>query len=728
MPFGPLLTSVLLLQGQGQRPANPFAPPAATVHYAPDRTCDLLHVAVSLDIDYPNRTYTGKAVNTLSPLRSGLTEIYLNAGPVMEILRATVDGVPAAIHRDDRKVYVTVPPTVKGKKIDIAFEYKAANTKGRSFGGGGGFHWIEKREGGPDTRVGFWTQGESEYNSDWVPMWDYPNDFATYEETYTVPADWTAIGNGKLVSESKRGDRKTFVWRQEIPHATYLMTAVGGPFDIKKDAWRGTPLWYVVPRGQGKYIDASFGDTPDMLSFYSERYGFRYPWAKYAQNAMYDFGGGMENVSATTLGEGSLTDGKDGFRTMASLNSHELGHQWFGDTVTCQDWGDIFNNESFATFLQATYFEHSRGKDAYLWEVENNQRAYLAEAARYQRPVITNVYPNADAMFDSHTYPKGGDLLHTLRRFMGDEAFFAGLKDYLNTYQHTPVQYPQLERALERASGIDVQPFFEQWFLKPGHPVFAYEWRMEDGKAIVTATQTQDTANGTPIYNIPNAKLAMVVAGRRIDVPFPISGAVTTLSIPVTVVPDAVMFDPDHDFLRVVERKGDPSPAESLAVLRFAGDPAQRLEAMAALVKEGTPAALANVVEALRADRGVGPAFPAFAGGRRRGGAALDNPLTALAALKDPSLRSFWTEELDGKDAGRRAVAVRALGQLPADAATTKALRDRINDKEFTVIVIGAIGVLAEWDKTANRDVFERALKIEDRRGAIAAAAKKAMG
>ena len=726
MPFGTLLYAALF--AQGQRPANPFLPPTATVHYAPDRTCDLLHVKVDLDIDYPNRTYTGRAVNTLAPLRSGLTEVQLNAGPVMEILRTTVNGVPVSVRRDARKVFIPVPTTVKGKTIEIAFEYKAANTKGRSFGGGGGFHWIEKREGGPDTRVGFWTQGESEYNSDWVPMWDYPNDFATYEETYTVPADWTAIGNGKLVSEKKTGNRKTFVWKQEIPHATYLMTAVGGPFDIKKDSWKGTPLWYVVPRGEGQYIDASFGDTPDMLSFYSERYGFRYPWVKYAQNAMYDFGGGMENVSATTLGEGSLTDGKDGFRTMASLNSHELGHQWFGDTVTCRDWGNIFNNESFATFLQATYFEHSRGKDAYLWEIENNQRAYLAEAARYQRPVITDLYPNADAMFDSHTYPKGGDILHTLRRFMGDEAFFAGLKLYLDTYQHTPVQYPQLERALADASGIDVQPFFDQWFLKPGHPVLDVDWRMQNGNAVVTVTQTQDTANGTPVYTIPNAKLAMVVAGRRIDVPFPISGTVTTLTIPATVAPDAIILDPDHDFLRVVTRKTEPTPAESLAILRFAGDPAQRLEAMDDMVQEGSPAALAAVLEALRADRGVGPAFPAFSGARRGRNLRSGNPLLALAALKNPDLRAFWTEELDGKDAGRRAVAVRALGNLPPDPATTKLLRSRINDTEFTPVVVSAIGVLAEWDKTANRDVFEKALKIKDRRGAIAAAAKRAIG
>ncbi|RYG87104.1 aminopeptidase, partial [bacterium] len=330
-----------------QQNSNPFLPPRATVHYAPDRTCDLQHVSITLDVDYPTRTYTGRAVNTLSPLRSGLTEIMLNAGPILTISRVTVNGRAVIVRREDRKLFIPVLPTKRGETLRVAIDYKGANSKAVSFGGVGGFHWIEPAKDGPATRVGFWTQGETEFNSDWVPMWDYPNDFATYDETYTVPSDWTAVGNGKLVRESKSSDgkRKTFVWRQDLPHATYLLTAVGGPFDVKKDAWRGKPLWYVVPRGQGKYIDASFGHTPDMLSFFSDRLGYEYPWAKYAQNAMYDFGGGMENVSATTLGAGSLSEPRDTPRGRTSLTSHELAHQWFGDTVTCQDWGDIFNNE-----------------------------------------------------------------------------------------------------------------------------------------------------------------------------------------------------------------------------------------------------------------------------------------------------------------------------------------------------------------------------------------------
>jgi len=712
MPIGYALVAALFAQRQG---GNPFAPPQATIHYAPDRTCDLLHVSIDLDVDYPNRTFTGRAVDTLAPLRSGLTEITLNAGPVMTIDRLTVDGKPVTPRRDGRKLVIPVPATTKGKKMVVAIDYKAANSKARPFGGEGGFHWIEKGSTNNDDRVGFWTQGETEYNSDWAPMWDYPNDMATYDETYTVQADWTAIGNGRLVSEkaSVDGKRKTFVWKQEIPHSTYLMTAVGGPFDVKKDVWQGVPLWYVVPKGQGKYIDDSFGDTPDMLSFYSQRFGYKYPWAKYAQNAMYDFGGGMENVSATTLGEGSLTEARDGFRTMASLNSHELGHQWFGDTVTCQDWGDIFNNESFATLLQMLYFEHSRGTSAYLWEVESNQRSYLAEARRYRRPIITNLYANGDAMFDSHTYPKGGDVLHTLRKYMGDEAFFSGLSLYLNTYQHTPVQAPQLERSMEMASGLNVEWFFDQWFRKPGHPVIEYDWKTDGPNVVVTIRQTQDTSDGTPIYRVPNATLGVINGGVLTKIPFVLDGKEQTVTIPTSFT-TAVVLDPDHDFLRVVSRATAPTEAENLAILKAVADPAQRTAAMAALVTAGTPAAVDGIVAAARADRDVNPAFLTLRG---------------LADLKKPELRAFWLEELtQGKNAGRKAGAVYALAQLPKDPATVQALRATVNDKEFIPVVVASINILAEWDKAGNRDVFERAAKIEDRRGRIARAASQALG
>lgn len=695
---------------QGQ---NPFAPPRAFLHYAPDRTCDLQHVAITLDIDYPNKGIKGHIVNTLSPLRNGITEVRLMAGTELVLSKVTVDGTKAKFRRDGRDLFITTKALTRGKPIQIAIDYSSQNSKAQPFGGSGGFHWINPRENGPATRVGFWTQGESEYNSNWAPTWDYPNDMTTSETTCTVQSDWTVIGNGILESDKLSSDKKkrTFHWVMKQPHATYLLTLVGGPLDIKKDKWRGVDLWYVVPKGEGKYIDDSFGDTPDMLEFFSNTLGVKYPWPKYAQNAMYDFGGGMENVSATTLGEGSLTEKRAGFRLMSSLNSHELGHQWFGDLVTCKDWGDTWLNESFATYMQMIYFEHSQGLQAYQQEVTDNINSYLAESRRYKRPISTKMYPNGDAMFDSHTYPKGGVVLHTLRRLIGDEAFYTGLNQYLTKHRHQPVESADLRRSLTEATGINMEPFWAQWFEKPGHPVLDYTWKEEGGKLLLTVKQTQDTSDGTPIYDIPT-KAALITDSGLKRVAVHITKAEETFEFPGETA-KAVVLDPDHDFLREFPNL-HWSRAELPYIIKFAPVGDDKYDAIRKLLNgEKTPADIKLATDAVMADSGK---FTAI------------RSISPLASLNDPSLRSFFTSLLNHPDFGRRAEAVAALGRLPQDPETTKTLRGLINAEAPIPVVVNAIQALARLDKEGNKDVFTKAQSIPSRNDRIKRVATSALG
>src|SRR5579871_525005 len=562
-----------IVQAQGQN-KNPFAPPIASLHYAPDRTCELLNVAVDVDVDYPNQTITGHVVNTLAPLREGLTEVTLNAGLALEISKLTVDGNDAPYARKDRILTIATPPEPKGKPIRIAIDYKLTHAHETSLKiAGEGWHWIQADAKNP-THVGFWTQGETEQTSNWCPTWDYPNNLATSETRCTVPADWDVIGNGVLVSNKLSPDkqRRTFDWKCTIPHATYLLTLCAGPFDIKRDKWEGLDLWYVVPKGLGKYIDDTFGDTKDMLSFFSTVLGYKYPWPKYAQDAMYDFGGGMENASATTLGVGELTEAREGFRRAASINAHELAHQWFGDTVTCKDWGDLWLNEGFATFMQNLYFEHSMGKNAYDQQLDENMREYFVTARAYKRPISTKMYPttvpNGIMMFDAHSYAKAGVVLHTLRRYLGDEPFFSGLKLYLTTWQHTPVESVQLRRCMTEASGINCEPFWAQWIEKPGHPVLDYTWTASSDGIALTVKQLQDTSDGTPIYDIP-AKVGLITSeGKFTEQPVHLSKPEETFHLTAAGSVTAVVLDPDHDFLREIPTL-HWSAAELASILQY---------------------------------------------------------------------------------------------------------------------------------------------------------------
>lgn len=685
----------------GQTRENPFGP-QQTVKLAPTRTFDLLDLDVTLDTNWADRSFRGTAINTLAPLRSGLRELRLMAGEELTISGVTLDGKTAKFRRDGRSLYVTVPPTVKGRVHKVAISYASKAAKGGGFGSEGGFHWIEPN--GDPGRQGFWTQGETEYNSNWAPTWDYPNDMTTSTTRVTVPKTWNVIGNGVKKGDVVKGERRTVTWRMDQPHVTYLLASYAFPMDVKTARWRGKQLLYAVPKGLGGLIDDSFSDTPDMLDFFSNTFGMEYVWPKYAQVAAYDFGGGMENVSATILGAGSLTDRREGPRNMASLNSHELGHQWFGDVVTCKSWGHAWLNESWATYAQIAYFRHARGEQAYLRELDGATDSYLAEARRYKRAIATDRYPNGDAMFDSHLYPKGGMVLHTLRKLIGDEPFWAGVKLYLTRHKHMPVETDQFRRAMTDGSGVQLQPFFEQWILKPGHPVLTVApKRNEDGTvASVTVEQVQDTSDGTPIYDIPNAKLGVIRNGAFERLAFPLAGKSSTVEVGAGVT--EVILDPDHDFLREIKPKY--WTRTGLAdIARLAPNGVDRTEAIRAMFAASpTDAEIDALVASLRTDRS---AFPAV------------ETLNGLADLKRPALEGFFLEELAGPSFDRRVAAATALAYLPRTPAIRAAFERAIRPEADVRVVATAVNALSTEADAAATEAIVRAAKIESRSGTI---------
>ena len=713
-----VVASSVIAVGSIQAPAaraqrgNPFQPPAAKVQYAPDRDYDLLHVKVETKVDWEAKRFTGTTHSTITALRGDLKALRVHVGKALEVKAVRVDGMKAEFVRDDPWLVITPARSIAfGVKALVSVDYAGGNTQGSGFGSGGGWHWMRPDTARPN-RIGFWTQGETGWNRQWMATWDYPNDLATSETITTVPKDWTVVGNGVPVSDRVEGTTRTVHWRMNQPHATYLLSLVGGPFDVKKSNWEDVPLWYVVPKGKGDWIEPSFSDTPDMLAFFSRITGVRYPWPKYAQNAMFDFGGGMENVSSTTLGEGALTDGKDGWRNMASLNAHELAHQWFGDLVTCKDWGTVWLNESFATFFQALYFEHSRGRNAYEREIEGDIQGYLGEARSYRRPIATVLYSDPDAMFDAHTYPKGAAVMHTLRRLLGDGPYFAGIKRYLSQHRHQPVETHDLERAFTEASGINVKPFFDQWIRKPGHPILSYGWDWDAAKreVVVTVKQEQDTADGTPVYRI--ATTVGVIAGDNLARrPVTIDGTTTTVRLPAPVHPDAVVLDPDRDFLR--EMRHAFGAGEWRAIVRTASSAIDRTTAFEAiLANQPTDADIRMLADLLRADKDRFPVFPRSA---------------SLSRVPRPELRSLWRAEIAHLSMERRVDAVKALGALPLEAADRTAIAGRIDAGEMTPVILAAIDVVSKWDPAQARVHLERATKLSSRGDVVSKAAKRAL-
>ncbi len=696
-------TSVLPVTAHAQT-ANPFKPPRATPHYARTRDYHVSNLKLIFNIDAKDHSAHGVVTHTLAPLRDGLTGIVLDAGENLKILGCKLDGATAKFsHATELLTIQPNVPLVRGKAVTVEVTYDMPRS-GRFGGanGAGGVTWIDPRSNAPDRSPEFWTQGETDGNHHWVPCYDSPNDKCTSETITTVPDNWEVVGNGTQfpTTHDLAKHTKTFRWKMTQPHSTYLLSLVAGELEVVKDTWEGKPLYYVVPKGKGIFAKATFGNTPDMLSFFSKTLGVPYAWPKYAQCAVFDFPGGMENVSATTLGVYAITDARTGLWPSSSLTSHELAHQWFGDLVTCKDWGDVWLNESFATFFEMLYEEHLRGKETYDGEVESNTAGYKRSAQRTLHPLSTTLYPSNDAMFDQGTtYDKGGVILHMLRKQMGDADFFRGLGHYLKTNAYKPVDAADLIQAFAEETGVNVEPFFAQWIFKPGMPVLDYSWTYDEATKEVVAhvKQTQDTSDGIPVYNMP-LSFALLREGSTGNV----ERIKTTLTqvdqefrFPAATKPNAALIDPDHELLKDLTRKTFDR-AEAPTILRYAPCHLDRRTALSVLAPAGSTPDAATVkllTDTLRTEPGD---------------IVSSGILTMLGNLKQEDLRPLFRAESKSKSSSRRIAAMNALVQLPATKEDIASLHTvAMSDTETYPVVEAALNGLSKLDAGNSIDAFK---------------------
>jgi aminopeptidase N len=292
----------------------------------------------------------------------------------------------------------------------------------------------------------------------------------------------------------------------DLPHAPYLFMMAIGEFAIVKDKWRDREVnYYVEPKYE---IDARaiFGNTPEMMEFFSKKMGVDYAWPKYSQVVVRDYvSGAMENTSATIHGEFVQQTAREMIdRNNEDIVSHELFHHWFGDLATCESWSNLPLNESFATYGEYLWNEYKYGRDIADIGLESDLKSYLDESKMKQEHLIRFYYENREDMFDRHSYAKGGTILHMLRKYLGDDAFFAGLKLYLTNNSFKSAEVHDLRLAFEEVTGEDLNWFFNQWFLNQGHPKLSinYNWDAATMSQQITVEQLQDL-NTTPLYKLP---------------------------------------------------------------------------------------------------------------------------------------------------------------------------------------------------------------------------------
>jgi aminopeptidase N len=535
--------------------------------YKPERTkvFDLVHTKLEVRFDWQKQHLLGLATVVLKPWFYPQQKLELDARGFdihsVNIIRDnqplkveyTYDGEVLAIQLD--KIYnhseeLTVEIDYTAKPNELAVGGSAAITSDK------GLYFINPLGEDPNKPRQIWTQGETQANSAWFPTIDSPNQRCTQEMYMTVDTNFVTLSNGTLIYSRANSDgTRTDYWEQKLPHAPYLFMMAVGEHAVVKDSWNGMEVNYYVEPKYAPYAKAIFGNTPEMLTFFSDKLGVKYPWAKYSQIVVRDFvSGAMENTTASVFMEALQADSRELLDNhWDGIIAHELFHHWFGDLVTSESWANLPLNESFANYSEYLWAEYKYGRDEADYLGLNEEMQYLDEAQSKQEPLIRYYYEDRENMFDSHSYAKGGRVLHMLRKYVGDEAFFASLNLYLNKNKFEDVEIHNLRLAFEEVTGEDLNWFFNQWFLNPGHPVLRVKHSYNEGTLHVNVWQEQDSL-ATPIYKLP-LTLETWSGDNKTLTPITVTKSYQEFSIPLEQKPDMVLFDAEQQLLGVVQHQ-----------------------------------------------------------------------------------------------------------------------------------------------------------------------------
>jgi aminopeptidase N len=391
----------------------------------------------------------------------------------------------------------------------------------------------------------------------------------------------------------------------DLPHSTYLFFMGIGEYAIVRDFWKrkdGTEIEvsYYVEKEYEKYARDIFGKTPKMIQYFSDILGVEYPWPKYAQMVGRDYvSGAMENTTSTLHGEflyqtkRELIDSDN-----ESIIAHELFHHWFGDLVTAESWANLPLNESFANYSQYLWDEGEHGKMQADMNAYDEMDGYFLSAQQGGHvDMIRFDYASREDMFDGHSYNKGGRILHMLRTYLGDDVFFDALKNYLTDNAYTATEIHELRMQFEKASGEDLNWFFNQWFMASGHPKVKISQKYDEvtKKLTVSIAQTQDTKEW-PLYQLP-LQIDIYTNGSVRSENVWVRNAENDFEFQLTQAPDLVNVDATKTTLWL---KKDAKPIEQwIYQLNNAPLWLDKKEAFEKLEKSTNPDAISAIMKAL---------------------------------------------------------------------------------------------------------------------------------
>lgn len=715
-------------------PDNRFDPDTGrdTRNYAPDRVADYLRMHLAIDIpDMNTRVLHATQTLDFAALALPVQAIRLNAEQlkINSVELAEPAGTRITHFHDGSVLTITFdPPLEPQQQARLITQYELREPVD-------GLFWTTESHAWPGRPPQIHSQGQPETNRYWFPCHDFPNERLSTEIHATVPEGFTVISNGRLARHSKASDgRESFHWVQDKPHVTYLVTLVVGKFDTLDVAPEGSPipLPVHVPPGKGDLIPRTYARTPQMVELFERVFDEPYPWDRYAQVVVWNFGsGGMENTSATTMYDTAVLDQKalaDG--DLDGLIAHELAHQWTGDLITCNTWEHIWLNEGWATYASALWFQERDGYEmGYQRQMHQTMRGlarddHLSPDTNNLAPaMVSNEYKHPWEVFrrKANPYPKGSSILHMLRMKLGDDVFFKGVAEYVDRYKFKTVETDDFRRVLEEVSGLSLEQFFDQWCQRAGTPKVkvSAQWDEASKQLSITVEQLQriDADNPAFVFDLPINIMTSEKTARKITMRIDERRHTHTISFNDKLggTPKYLAVDPDLHVLMDLELD---LPDEW--VFRAASDESSapvRLDALAAMGAINTPESRDLLTRRLTSTPWHEAQAAAESLGRLK---AADELLSALnTGIDDARPRAKALEMLanaEGDDARSRAATI-----LIAHAS------DENESYACRAAALEALGRVADKHDASIMPIFEQALRAESQHDRVRVGALKGL-
>ncbi|MBS1790976.1 MAG: DUF3458 domain-containing protein [Acidobacteria bacterium] len=710
--------------------------------HTPNRRFSIKHLKLELRIDDEKESVEGTATVTLSPINDGFKHFELDAAEMrissVKLLAAdqrdTGNLLRSSAHFATRLDFEVHPEKIvieldrsyaRDEQVTVAINYSCFPRKGLFF--------IKPDEAYPGKPRQVWSQGENEDAHWWFPCHDVTNQKMTTELIVTVKAGFWALSNGELlgIRDNPQESTKTFHWSQAQPHPAYLVTLVVGEYEQINDHYKDLSVDYYVYKDRFVAGQKLFANTPNMIELFEQRFGYKYPYAKYSQILVDDFlFGAMENTSASTFTDRCLLDAQAELDiNYDDIVAHELAHQWWGDLVTCKDWTQIWLNESFATYSEYLWREHSRGVDDARFVLFQDFLTYLREDwTSHRRPIDCRRYRFSEELMDRHAYEKGACVLDMLRWTLGDDGFFRSLAHYLKKFEFGVAETNDFRVAIEEATGQNLYWFFDQWLHGAGYPELEvhYEWQREQKLLRVSVKQAQENKDDqTPVFRFPvEIEITTVEADeiieteRRHSYRVEVTKAEQDFYFFCEAKPRMVLFDKGH---RIFKLMNFSKSAQELSYqLGKAEDVMDRVRAARELAGFKGEEIVASLKATLSGWDFYGVRMAAAISLGEMGGDA------ARAALTE----CYRSE----KDSRVRRALVWALGNFK-DEASTDFLRDVANKDESYFAVVASVRALANigsdkafdsakstikrtsWQEVIAASVFHGFAQAKDKRG-----------